>query len=68
MDVRLLAYYEMEAGAIHRQEMARIAVSVSAGFSDKAGFQKFMNGLELTEPGKETYNETWEMLYAMKRG
>jgi len=49
MDMRYKAFLVHEADAIHRQEMARLAQAVAAGFSDKAGFSKFIAGLELYE-------------------
>ena len=49
MDVRYKAHLIAEAGAVHRQEMARVAQSVAAGFSDKAGFTGFITSLELYE-------------------
>jgi len=62
MDPRLIAHFYAEAEGVHRQEMARTAQSVAAGFSDKAGYTSFINSLELSKPSQEDYNETWEML------
>ena len=47
MDVRYKAYLMAEADAVHRQEMARMAQSVAAGFSSKEGYKDFIESLEL---------------------
>ena len=71
MDPRLIAHFYAEAEGVHRQEMARIARSTAAGFSDKAGFMSFISGLELDRPVQDSYDDTWETLITidnMKRG
>ena len=47
--MRYKAFFVHEAEAVHRQEMARLAQAVAAGFSDKAGFNTFIANLELYE-------------------
>ena len=62
MDPRLIAHFYAEAEGIHRQKMARVARSVNAGFSDKAGFQQFIQELEFNESAQSNYDETWELM------
>jgi len=62
MDPRLKTHFYAEAEGIHRQEMARIARSVGAGFSDRAGFSQFINSLELEKPIQDSYDDTWKLL------
>ena len=59
MDPRLTAHFYAEAEGVHRREMARIARSVSAGFSDRAGFMSFISNLELDKPIQDSYDDFW---------
>lgn len=55
-------HFYAEAEGIHRREMARIARAVAAGFSDRAGFQQFIQELELDSPIQESYDDVWETI------
>jgi len=54
MDIRYKGFLIHEAGAVHRQEMARTAQSVAHGMSDSAGLNKFITHLELFESKAES--------------
>lgn len=53
MDVRYKAHLIAEADAVRRQEMARMAQSVAAGFSTKEGYKDFIESLELDRSATE---------------
>jgi len=63
MDPRLLMHFFAEAEGVHRQNMARMAQSVAAGFSDRSGFQQFIDKLELDTPISKVWEETWKTMY-----
>ena len=65
MDPRLIMHFYAEAEGIHRQIMARTAQSVAAGFSDRAGFQQFIQGLEFDHSSQDDIDEGWEILRMM---
>lgn len=65
MDPRLIAHFYAEAEGVHRQNSARLARAVAAGFSDRAGFQQFIQELELERSSQVNYDDTWEMLKAI---
>ena len=62
MDPRLIMHFYAEAEGIHRQGMLRTAHATAAGFSDKAGFQQFVRGLELEKSAEANYDDVWETL------
>lgn len=67
MDVRELHTLLMDAEALRRQELYRLASAVRAGMAEMGDYRMFVEQLELTRSKQEAHDSTWDILSLMGR-